>query len=72
MNLKDYIVDVPNYPKEGILFKDIIETNVTTNSKNNDILWAVCVGAYKDKNKADSIVEELKKKGYTSAYLIPR
>ena len=23
MNLKDYIVDVPNYPKEGILFKDI-------------------------------------------------
>ena len=24
MNLKDYIVDVPNYPKEGILFKDIM------------------------------------------------
>ncbi len=23
MNLKDYIYDVPNYPKEGILFKDI-------------------------------------------------
>ena len=23
MNLKDYIVDVPNYPKEGIIFKDI-------------------------------------------------
>ena len=23
MNLKDYIKDVPNYPKEGILFKDI-------------------------------------------------
>ena len=57
---------------EGIIGKDIIETNVTTNSKNDDILWAVCVGAYKDKNKADSIVEELKKKGYTSAYLIPR
>lgn len=57
---------------EGIIDKDIIETNVTTNSKNDDILWAVCVGAYKDKNKADSIVEELKKKGYTSAYLIPR
>ena len=57
---------------EGIIGKDIIETNVTTNSKNDDILWAVCVGAYKDKNKADNIVEELKKKGYTSAYLIPR
>ena len=57
---------------EGIIGKDIIETNVTTNSKNDDILWAVCVGAYKDKNKADSIVEELKKKGYTSTYLIPR
>ena len=57
---------------EGIIGKDIVETNVTTNSKNDDILWAVCVGAYKDKNKADSIVEELKKKGYTSAYLIPR
>lgn len=23
MNLKDYIADVPNFPKEGILFKDI-------------------------------------------------
>ena len=57
---------------EGIIGKDIIETNVTTNSKNDDILWAVCVGAYKDKNKADSIVEELKKKGYASTYLIPR
>ena len=57
---------------EGIIGKDIVEANVTTNSKNDDILWAVCVGAYKDKNKADSIVEELKKKGYTSAYLIPR
>ena len=57
---------------EGVIGKDIVETNVTTNSKNDDILWAVCVGAYKDKNKADSIVEELKKKGYTSAYLIPR
>ena len=57
---------------EGIIGKDIIETNVTTNSKNDDISWAVCVGAYKDKNKADSIVEELKKKGYTSIYLIPR
>ena len=35
-------------------------------------LYAVCVGAYKDRNKANSIVEELKKKGYTSTYLIIR
>ena len=35
-------------------------------------LYAVCVGAYKDKNKANNIVEELKRKGYTSTYLIPR
>ena len=35
-------------------------------------LYAVCVGAYKDKNKADSIVKELKEKGYTSTYLIIR
>ena len=35
-------------------------------------MYAVCVGAYKDKNKANSIAEELKKKGYTSTYLIIR
>lgn len=35
-------------------------------------LYAVCVGAYKDRNKASAIVEELKKKGYTSTYLIIR
>ena len=35
-------------------------------------LYAVCVGAYKDKNKAESIAKELKEKGYTSTYLIPR
>ena len=35
-------------------------------------LYAVCVGAYKDRNKANTIVEELKKKGYTSTYLIIR
>ena len=53
----------------GIEYKE----KVTNASKNeNDTLWAVCVGAYKDKNKANSIVEELKKKGYTSTYLIAR
>ena len=35
-------------------------------------LYAVCVGAYKDKNKAESIAKELKEKGYTSTYLIIR
>ena len=35
-------------------------------------LYAVCVGAYKDRNKANAIVEELKEKGYTSTYLIIR
>ena len=44
----------------------------TIKKENNSSLYAVCVGAYKDKNKADSIVEELKKKGYTSTYLIIR
>ena len=41
-------------------------------AKFNGNLYAVCVGAYKDKNKADAIVKELKEKGYTSTYLIIR
>ena len=40
--------------------------------ENNSSLYAVCVGAYKDRNKANAMVEELKKKGYTSTYLIIR
>ena len=56
---------------EGIICKDI-QDDPAKSTENNGTLWAVCVGAYKDKNKADSIVEELKKKGYTSTYLIPR
>ena len=40
--------------------------------KKDNNLYAVCVGAYKDRNKANAIVEELKKKGYTSTYLILR
>ena len=40
--------------------------------KKDNNLYAVCVGAYKDRNKANAIVEELKKKGYTSTYLIIR
>ena len=48
-----------------------IEYKEKTIKKDNN-LYAVCVGAYKDRNKANSIVEELKKKGYTSTYLIIR
>ena len=50
----------------GVSYKEKIEPYV------DDNLYAVCVGAYKDKNKANSIAEELKKKGYTSTYLILR
>ena len=56
---------------EGIIGKSIQDDPVKSTESNGD-LWAVCVGAYKDKNKANAIVEELKKKGYTSTYLIPR
>ena len=45
---------------EGIIGKSIPNTPVVNES---GILWSVCVGAYKDKNKADSIVKELKEKG---------
>ena len=41
-------------------------------SKFDGNLYAVCVGAYKDKNKANNILNELKKQGYTSTYLILR
>ena len=48
-----------------------IEYKEKTIKKDNN-LYAVCVGAYKDKNKANAIVEELKEKGYTDTYLIQR
>ena len=54
---------------EGITGKSIPDTPVVNES---GVLWSVCVGAYKDKDKANAIVEELKKKGYTSTYLILR
>ena len=50
----------------GVTYKEKTEPIIDGN------LYAVCVGAYKDKNKANNIVEELKKKGYTSTYLIIR
>ena len=45
---------------------------VKVNENKSNGLYAVCVGAYKDRSKANSIVEELKEKGYTSTYLIIR
>ena len=54
---------------EGIIGKSIPNTPVVNES---GVLWSVCVGAYKDKNKADSIVKDLKEKGYSSTYLIIR
>ena len=45
---------------------------VKVNENKSNGLYAVCVGAYKDKNKAESIAKELKEKGYISTYLIPR
>ena len=53
----------------GVTYKEKV---IATESKVNGNLYAVCVGAYKDKNKANNIVEELKSKGYTSTYLIIR
>ena len=45
---------------------------VKVNENKFNGLYAVCVGAYKDRNKANSIDKELKEKGYTSTYLIIR
>ena len=53
----------------GVTYK---EKDIATEGKFNGNLYAVCVGAYKDRNKADAIVEQLKNKGYTSTYLIIR
>ena len=53
-------------------FSVTYKEKVKEEAKFDGNLYAVCVGAYKDRNKANSIVEELKKKGYTSTYLIIR
>ena len=50
----------------GVAYKEKIEPIYDGN------MYAVCVGAYKDKNKANSMVEQLKTQGYTSTYLIIR
>ena len=46
------------------------QKEVATSSTGNQ-LFAVCVGAY-NKSNAEKILKEVKEKGYTSAYLIPR
>ena len=38
MNLKDYIVDVPDWPKEGIVFKDITPLLKDANALNHSTL----------------------------------
>ena len=38
MNLQDYIVDVPDWPKEGIVFKDITPLLKDANALNHSTL----------------------------------
>ena len=49
----------------GVEYKPVQKTSTGTQ------LYAVCVGAY-NKANADIMLKELKDKGYSSAYLIPR
>lgn len=61
---------------KGILKKLGIEyvnqTVSQNNSSSDQTLFAVSIGAWANKSTADAKVEELKKKGYTNAYLSPR
>ena len=50
---------------EGVLNKEIKDVV-------RGPLYAVCVGAFRDKSLADARVKELKSKGYTDTYLIQR
>ena len=54
------------------MINNVIQSKVQDKTQDNEILWAVCIGAWKDKNTASAKLEELKKKGYTSTFLIPR
>ena len=38
MNLKDYIIDVPDWPKKGIVFKDITPLLKDSNAFNHSTL----------------------------------
>lgn len=44
----------------------------TPPTTNNGQMWAVCVGAYKDRTNAERVLKEAKEKGFKDAYLIPR
>ena len=48
-----------------------IEYNYDDNS-NKSQLWAVCVGAFKERENADRVLHEAKNKGFKDAYIIPR
>ena len=66
-NTKEKMQLIANKVVEGVLNKELQKAPTTSDTK----LYAVCVGAY-SKSNADGILEEVKKKGYTDAYLIPR
>ena len=38
MNLEDYILDVPDWPKEGVVFKDITPLLKDANALNHSTL----------------------------------
>lgn len=48
------------------------EIKTTANTNTNGTKWAVCVGAWENKETADAKVQELKNKGYKDTYIIPR
>ena len=54
-----------------IEYKPVQKEEQKTTSSTGTQLYAVCVGAYSKAN-ADKILKEVKDKGYSSAYLIPR
>ena len=51
----------------GVTYKEKV---IATESKPNGNLYAVCVGAYKDKYNADKILNEAKEKGFKDSYII--
>lgn len=53
-------------------YKEENKPSTTPPTTNNGQMWAVCVGAYKDRANADKILKEAKEKGFKDAYLIPR
>lgn len=53
---------------EGITGQVITEN--TNNATTNDKFYKVCLGAYKDRNNANKILNEAKEKGFKDAYLL--